>query len=75
MRAREQVRRRRDNQFTAKASDVLHAALIGGSQYAADGGDIGEHVEAQYALDERVVFVITDVAQSSIPCQHMDDEQ
>ena len=25
------------NQFTAKASDVLHAALIGGRQDAADG--------------------------------------
>jgi hypothetical protein len=64
-----------DNQITAEAPDVLHAALIGGSQDAADRGDIGEHVQAQDSLDERVVFIKSDVAQASISCQHVDDEQ
>jgi hypothetical protein len=64
-----------DDQFAAKAPDVLHATIIGGSQDAANGRDIGEHIQTQYTLDKRVVFVKTDVAPTSIACQHMDDEQ
>jgi hypothetical protein len=62
-------------QFAAETAQILHAAFIGGSQDAADGGDIGQHVESEQTFDERVVFVEADVAEAAIAGQHMDDEQ
>ena len=64
-----------DDQFTAKAPDVVHTTLVGGSEDAADGRDIGEHIQPEYTLDKRIVFIKTDVAQTSIACQYMDDKQ
>jgi len=64
-----------NNKLAAKSPKVLHTAPIGGSQDSADGGNIGEHVQAQHAFEERIVFVKSDVAQASITCQHVDDEQ
>jgi len=64
-----------DNQFTAKSSKVLNAVLIGGSQDAADRGNIREHAQSKHAFDKRIVFVKPDVAQASISCEHVNDEQ
>jgi len=64
-----------NNKFAAKSSEVLYAALIGGSQDAADRGNIGKHIQAEHAFDERIVFVKSNVAQPSVSCQHVNDEQ
>ena len=37
--------------------------------------NIGEHIQAQHSLDERIVFVKTYIAQASISRQHVDNEQ
>lgn len=81
MRARELARsrrminsRQRRRRFcTQRSSACLPQA--GGSQDTADSGDIGEHVQTQDTFDERIVFVKPNVAQSSVTCKHVDDEQ
>ena len=56
-------------------ADVADAALVGTAERAADGGHVGQSLQAEHALDQLIISVVVEVSQSSMSDDEMHDQQ
>ena len=56
-------------------ADVADAAFVGTAERVADGGHVGQSLQAEHSLDQLIITVVLEVSQSSMSDDEMHDQQ